>query len=111
MPGALKRRLEAMRNGDIPKESTGLEESRKNGFHGFLKSTLYMVKNKYLMIVLIGMSAELFIVTGLTPFYTKFLGAKFGADPPTAAIMLGTIIIIGAVGEGHLHQALRKSTE
>ena len=99
MPGVLKRRLEAIKNGDIPKESTELEESRKNGFRGFLKSTLYLVKNKYLMVVLVATSAELFIVTGLTPFFPKFMNAKFGAHPVKAILILGSILVIGSIGK------------
>ena len=99
MPGALKRRQEAIENGDLPKESKHLEEARSNGFFGFLKSTLVLLKNKYLMIVLLATSAELFIVTGVTPFIPKFLNAKFGAHPVTAAVMLGVILVIGSFGK------------
>ncbi|XP_066934957.1 solute carrier organic anion transporter family member 4C1-like [Clytia hemisphaerica] len=97
MPGAPRIRQKAIQNGDIPQESSELEEIRKNGFLGFLKSTLILMKNKYLMVVLVATSAELFIVTGLTPFFPKFLNSRFGADPVKAVVMLGTILITGSV--------------
>ena len=92
-------RQKAIQSGDIPMESSELEEIRKNGFFGFLKSTLILMKNKYLMVVLVATSAELFIVTGLTPFFPKFLNSRFGADPVKAVVMLGTILITGSVGK------------
>ena len=98
MPGALKRRQEAIENGDLPKESKHLEEARINGFFGFLKSILSLLKNKYLMVVLLGTSAELFIVTGVTPFFPKLLIAKYGAHPVKAILMLGGILVTGSIG-------------
>ena len=61
MPAAVALRQKAIEKGEIAKDSKELEEIRKSGFVGFLKSTLILVKNKYLMIVLLASTAKLFI--------------------------------------------------
>ena len=56
MPGALKIREKAIKKGEIQEESKELEEIRKQGFIGFLKATLMLLKNKYLVLVLLAMN-------------------------------------------------------
>jgi len=99
MPAAVKLRQKAIEKGDLAKESKELEEIRKRGFVGFLKSTLILMKNKYLMIVLLAASAKLFIASGISPFFPKYLTMKYGADPSEANSMLGIILVLGSLGK------------
>ena len=99
MPGAAKIREKATKKGEITMESKELEEIRKKGFVGFLKSTLMLIKNKYLMVILLASSAKFFITTGISPFFSKYLTLRFGAEPSTANALLSIILVIGAVGK------------
>eukprot|EP00111_Clytia_hemisphaerica_P003959 TCONS_00011354-protein len=98
MPGALKIREKAIKKGHVQEESKELEEIRKRGFIGFLKATLMLLKNKYLVLVLLASSAKMFIATGVSPFFSKYLTMKYGADPTKANSMIGVILVIGALG-------------
>ena len=99
MPGALKIREKAIKKGEIAEESKELEEIRKKGFVGFLKATLILVKNKYLMVILLASSAKLFIASGISPFFPKYLTLKFGAEPSKANALLGLVLVSGSIGE------------
>lgn len=99
MPGSLKIREKAIKKGEIAEESKELEEIRKKGFIGFLKSTLFLVKNKYLMVVLFAASAKLFIATGISPFFSKYLTLRFGAEPSKANMLLALVLVCGSIGE------------
>lgn len=97
MPGSLKLREKALAKGEINKDSKELDSVRSQGFFGFIKSTVILVKNKYLMVTLIGGSAKLFAATGISPFFPKFLTKKYGADLALANSLVGVVLIFGAV--------------
>ena len=96
LPGVKKIREKAIAKGDLKERSKELEEMRKLGFMGFVKSCLNLISNKFLVLAILGATSKVFIATGVGPFYTKFLILKFNVKASQAAVTLGSVLIVSS---------------
>jgi hypothetical protein len=88
LPGAKEMREEQIKKGNIRK----VKNSEKPTLKRILPELRDLLKNGTFMFNTLGLTATLFYVGALFPFYPKILLLKFGVIPENVGYVLGTMI-------------------
>ena len=95
MPKFKKKRIAAMKIGDLPTTDTTIGK----GWRDLLRATIKLFKNVTYICVTLGLTVRLLFGVALVSFFAKVLTLKFGGSTAERGLATGAVIVPGSISK------------